>query len=301
MFDDTLRALDAVIEATDVRPRYYRPPHGALTFAGLRCVRRLQLEALLWSQWGKDWRRGATPESIAREATAGIARGDVVLLHDSDAYGATDSWRRTAAAVPLVVGRSTPRAFGRPPPRLHRRTSPSPKAPVHNAAMSPRASANDSTLVRNESLRRGLTVLRALAGAGRPITAAELTRQTGIPGPTVARLLVTLEDETLAVRDAGGGWRPGRALRTRGADGGLAALVAGRGRSCGTWRSTRARRRSSAASACPTWRRCSSRRTQTACSASPTGSAGRSIPASRSPAGSWRPSSTTAGGGAGRR
>ena len=38
------------------------------------------------------------------------------------------------------------------------------------------------TLVRNESLRRGLLVLRALAGAGSPITAAELARQTGIPG-----------------------------------------------------------------------------------------------------------------------
>ena len=100
---------------------------------------------------------------------------------------------------------------------------------MHNAAMSTRASASP-TLVRNESLRRGLTVLRALAGAGQPVTAAELTRQTGIPGPTVARLLVTLEDETLAVRDASGGWRPGAGLsELAGADGGLAALVAGAG------------------------------------------------------------------------
>jgi len=95
--------------------------------------------------------------------------------------------------------------------------------------MSPRTTASP-TLVRNESLRRGLTVLRALAAAGRPITAAELTRQTGIPGPTVARLLVTLEDEALAVRDSSGGWRPGTGLsELAGADGGLAALVAGAG------------------------------------------------------------------------
>ena len=103
VFDDTLRALDAVIEATDVLPRFYRPPHGTATFAALRCVRRLRLEALLWSRWGKDWRRSATPQSIARAATAEIGRGDVVLLHDSDAHGATGSWRRTAAAVPLVI------------------------------------------------------------------------------------------------------------------------------------------------------------------------------------------------------
>jgi peptidoglycan-N-acetylglucosamine deacetylase len=102
-FDDVLRALDAVIDATDVSPRFYRPPHGTMTFAALRCVRRLGLEALLWSRWGKDWRRSATPQSIARDATAGIARGEIVLLHDSDAHGATDSWRRTAAAAPLVI------------------------------------------------------------------------------------------------------------------------------------------------------------------------------------------------------
>ena len=84
--------------------------------------------------------------------------------------------------------------------------------------------------MRNESLRRGLLVLRALAGAGEPITAAELARQTGIPGPTVARLLVTLEDEAMAVRDAGGGWRPGAGIaELAGADGELATLVAGAG------------------------------------------------------------------------
>ncbi len=85
-------------------------------------------------------------------------------------------------------------------------------------------------LVRNESLRRGLLVLRALAGAGAPITAAELARQTGIPGPTVARLLVTLEDEGMAARDAGGGWRPGAGIaELAGAAGELATLVAGAG------------------------------------------------------------------------
>ncbi len=110
--------------------------------------------------------------------------------------------------------------------------TPEPRLPMHNGTMSPRtsASAGSPTLVRNESLRRGLLVLRTLAAAGRPIAAAELTRQTGIPGPTVARLLVTLEDETLAVRDAGGGWRPGPGLsELAGASGGLAALVAGAG------------------------------------------------------------------------
>jgi IclR family transcriptional regulator, acetate operon repressor len=91
-------------------------------------------------------------------------------------------------------------------------------------------SPHSQTLVRNESLRRGLLVLRTLTAAGAPITAAELARQTGIPGPTVARLLVTLEDEAMAVRDAGGGWRPGTGIaELAGTDGSLPVIVAAAG------------------------------------------------------------------------
>ena len=103
---------------------------------------------------------------------------------------------------------------------------------MQNGTVSPqsRTSAGSQALVRNESLRRGLLVLRALAAAGSPITAAELARRTGIPGPTVARLLVTLEDEAMAIRDAGGGWRPGTGIaELAGADGGIAAVVAAAG------------------------------------------------------------------------
>ncbi len=84
-----------------------------------------------------------------------------------------------------------------------------------------------SALVRNESLRRGLLVLRALARAEGGLTAAEVARRTGIPGPTVQRLLVTLSDEAMAVRDVDGGWRPGSGvLELAGAEGEVAALVA---------------------------------------------------------------------------
>jgi hypothetical protein len=32
-----------------------------------------------------------------------VGAGDVLLLHDADHYSARDSWRRTAAALPLVL------------------------------------------------------------------------------------------------------------------------------------------------------------------------------------------------------
>jgi DNA-binding IclR family transcriptional regulator len=93
-----------------------------------------------------------------------------------------------------------------------------------------RRPSGGATLVRNESLRRGLAVLRVLAREGQPITAAELARRTRIPGPTVARLLATLADEALAVRDESGGWRPGPGVaELAGSEAGVGALVAAAG------------------------------------------------------------------------
>ena len=58
---------------------------------------------VLWSQWGRDWTRRATPGSIARKATATVRAGDIVLLHDADYYSAPGSWVRTAAALPIIL------------------------------------------------------------------------------------------------------------------------------------------------------------------------------------------------------
>jgi peptidoglycan-N-acetylglucosamine deacetylase len=103
--DDTRRCLDALAEATGAVPRLYRPPHGVFSLTGLRLVRRLGLEPLLWSKWGRDWERRATASTIASCVSTGLHEGDVVLLHDADHYGAPGNWRATAAALPLIVER----------------------------------------------------------------------------------------------------------------------------------------------------------------------------------------------------
>jgi peptidoglycan-N-acetylglucosamine deacetylase len=69
----------------------------------LRLVRRLGWSPFLWSRWGRDWERSATPASIAARATRDLGGGDIVLLHDADHYSSTGSWLRTAAALPDVL------------------------------------------------------------------------------------------------------------------------------------------------------------------------------------------------------
>jgi peptidoglycan-N-acetylglucosamine deacetylase len=100
---DLERARAVIEDATGRSLRCYRPPYGVFSFASLELVRRRGWEPVLWSRWGRDWRAGANPATIARRATADLSGGDVVLLHDADHYSSGDSWRRTAAALPDVL------------------------------------------------------------------------------------------------------------------------------------------------------------------------------------------------------
>jgi peptidoglycan/xylan/chitin deacetylase (PgdA/CDA1 family) len=100
---DLDRAVASIADATGHAPRCYRPPYGAFTATGLQIARERGWLPLLWSRWGRDWGPRESPDAIARRATAGLAPGDVVLLHDADHYSAVDSWRRTAAALPSIL------------------------------------------------------------------------------------------------------------------------------------------------------------------------------------------------------
>jgi peptidoglycan/xylan/chitin deacetylase (PgdA/CDA1 family) len=100
---DLDRGAAAIAEAAGVVPVLYRPPYGIFSPAAMAFVRRRGWRPLLWSRWGHDWRRRITPQAIAAEVTDDVGAGDVLLLHDADHYSARDSWRRTAAALPLVL------------------------------------------------------------------------------------------------------------------------------------------------------------------------------------------------------
>ncbi|MEA2291764.1 MAG: hypothetical protein QOF17_784 [Solirubrobacteraceae bacterium] len=100
---DLDRGAEVVAAATGAAPRLHRPPYGIYSWTALRAVRARGLTPVLWSRWGRDWRAGATPASIAAKVAAGVRDGDVLLLHDADDYSAPGSWRATAAALPRVL------------------------------------------------------------------------------------------------------------------------------------------------------------------------------------------------------
>ena len=64
--------------------------------------------------------------------------------------------------------------------------------------------SNAPGLQRNQSLQRAVAILRALAVQREGATATELARASGLPVPTVRRLVATLADAGLAERVPGG-------------------------------------------------------------------------------------------------
>ena len=103
LLDDSERGRETIEDATGQQVRDYRPPYGIFSASGLRAIRRRGWRPVLWSLWGRDWRRRATASSIAERATSGATAGDILLLHDADHYSAGGSWSRTAAALPAIL------------------------------------------------------------------------------------------------------------------------------------------------------------------------------------------------------
>lgn len=100
---DIGRGHAVVRAATGVRPRFFRPPYGYLSAAGLAAARREGLTPVLWSCWGRDWVAGASPAGVVTTVLRDLDGGATVLLHDSDCTSAPGSWRVTLAALPDLV------------------------------------------------------------------------------------------------------------------------------------------------------------------------------------------------------
>jgi peptidoglycan/xylan/chitin deacetylase (PgdA/CDA1 family) len=110
--EDLARGVAAIEDAIGITPAWHRPPFGIYSPAGLRAARAAGLEPLLWSRWGRDWRKWTTPGAIAARATRSVIGGDVILLHDADFYSAHNSHRRTVDAVQLITTELRRRRLG---------------------------------------------------------------------------------------------------------------------------------------------------------------------------------------------
>ena len=68
-------------QVTGVRPRWFRPPHGACDDVIVSCAAACGLQTVMWNVMTDDWHPRATVESIAERIAAATA-GSIVLCHD---------------------------------------------------------------------------------------------------------------------------------------------------------------------------------------------------------------------------
>jgi len=88
---------DLVEHSIGVRPRFFRPPYGALDAQVLAQVKRLGLTTVLWSVDPQDWLRPGVTVIISR-VLAQTGNGAIILMHDG---GGNRS--QTVAALPTII------------------------------------------------------------------------------------------------------------------------------------------------------------------------------------------------------
>lgn len=97
--DDVRRCRDTLTELTGTVPGWFRPPFGILSYGALRGAKRAGLATVLWTTWGRDWRKEATPASVTADVLRRYVAGGTVLLHDSDCESYPGSWRSALGAL----------------------------------------------------------------------------------------------------------------------------------------------------------------------------------------------------------
>jgi peptidoglycan/xylan/chitin deacetylase (PgdA/CDA1 family) len=76
-----VQTRQAILDATGVETKIFRPPFGGRRPATLRTVRAFGLQTVMWNVTCYDW-KAKSAEEIAAHAERQIHGGDVILLHD---------------------------------------------------------------------------------------------------------------------------------------------------------------------------------------------------------------------------
>jgi peptidoglycan/xylan/chitin deacetylase (PgdA/CDA1 family) len=109
IYSELAAAQDSIADVTGVRPRYFRPPFGARWF-GLRAAqRKLELQGVLWTCLGLDWR--LPTERIVTRVASNLFSGSILCLHDGRHTQQRPNVRPMIEAVREIVPEALERGF----------------------------------------------------------------------------------------------------------------------------------------------------------------------------------------------
>lgn len=76
-----------------------------LSTEALLACRTLALSPVLWTAWGREWERLATPATVVATVQRTLRPGGTILLHDTDRHAPYGDWHRTLdATAHLLAG-----------------------------------------------------------------------------------------------------------------------------------------------------------------------------------------------------
>lgn len=99
-----VKTRQAILDATGVETKLFRPPFGGRRPATLRTVRAFGLQTVMWNVGCRDWKARSADEIVAR-AERQIRGGDVILLHDGSHVRMGVDRSRSVEATDRILSR----------------------------------------------------------------------------------------------------------------------------------------------------------------------------------------------------
>jgi peptidoglycan/xylan/chitin deacetylase (PgdA/CDA1 family) len=100
----------AILDATGIEARLFRPPFGGRRPASLRVARSLGLQPVMWNVTCRDWTSRSTAEIVAL-AERQIRGGNVILLHDGEFHRIGVDRSRSVEASERILTRYTQEGY----------------------------------------------------------------------------------------------------------------------------------------------------------------------------------------------
>jgi peptidoglycan/xylan/chitin deacetylase (PgdA/CDA1 family) len=98
------RTQQAILDATGVEAKLFRPPFGGRRPATMRVARACRLQTIMWNVTCYDWKAESADE-IVKHAERQIRGGDVILLHDGEYHRIGVDRSRSVAASDRILTR----------------------------------------------------------------------------------------------------------------------------------------------------------------------------------------------------
>jgi peptidoglycan/xylan/chitin deacetylase (PgdA/CDA1 family)/outer membrane lipoprotein-sorting protein len=102
LLQDLADSAAAVVAATGLRPRFYRPPVGIVAPEVHDAAEAVGARLVAWSLRPFDG-AGLPPDDVHRRVSSKIRGGDIVLLHDARPMGASHMVPPAVAALPAIL------------------------------------------------------------------------------------------------------------------------------------------------------------------------------------------------------